>query len=341
MKIKSDDPTATQRKSDHIDLAFQSAVGVQSIDRRFRYEPMLSAHPTEETDLSLEFLGKTMRAPIWVSSMTGGTDHANKINHQLARVCGEFGLGMGLGSCRMLLESNDRLADFDVRGVLGDQSPLYTNLGIAQIEAMIKQKSTDQINELIIKLKADGLIIHVNPLQEWLQPEGDLISRPPIETIQEIMDLCPARYIVKEVGQGMGPESLRRLLKLPIEAIEFAAHGGTNFSKLEMLRGDQDEAKAYDSLALVGHDAAEMTRMINQLTTELDQHIKCKQVIISGGVKTFLDGYYLVNKINLTAIYGQASAFLKYAQGDYQDLQAFVKRQIDGLKLAQSYLRVV
>jgi isopentenyl-diphosphate delta-isomerase len=341
MKSVKKDPFAKKRKADHIDLAMQSAIGAHQIDRRFRYEPMLSGHPTKEMDLSLSFLGKKMQAPIWVSSMTGGTDHARKINHQLARVCGEFGLGMGLGSCRMLLDADDRLVDFDVRDLIGNDVPLYANLGIAQVESLIEEHEVEKIQHLLYKLSADGLIIHVNPIQEWLQPEGDHIKHPPLETIQKLIDSAPGKYIVKEVGQGMGPQSIRELLKLPLTAIEFAAHGGTNFARLEMLRAEKDLVQSYAPLAMVGHDVFEMSEMVNQVWKELGEQVNCHEIIISGGVKTFLDGYYLMNKLNLTGVYGQASAFLQHAQGEYDQLRTFVHRQIEGLKLAQSFLRVV
>ncbi len=336
----SGDPTAGQRKADHIDLAFKSAIDAGKIDRRFRYEPVLAAHPAEDVDLSLTFLGKKMQAPVWVSSMTGGTDHARHINHHLARVCGEYGLGMGLGSCRMLLESDERLSDFDVRDLIGDHLPLYANLGIAQVEQLIEQNRIREIEDLVDKLRADGLIIHVNPMQEWLQPEGDRIKKPPVETIRRLIDASQVKVIVKEVGQGMGPESLLALLRLPLAAIEMAAHGGTNFARLEMLRSHEAFAEIYGPLALVGHDAYEMTNFINELWTQNEQQVLCREIIISGGVKTFLDGYYLVNKLNLNGVYGQASTFLKHARGDYEELSAFVRAQIEGLRVARAFLRV-
>jgi len=94
---------------------------------------MLSGHPKHDHDISIDILGTTLRTPIWVSSMTGGTAMANTINTNLAKACGEYGMGMGLGSCRALLDSDERLSDFAMRGLIGDQ-PLYANLGIAQLD---------------------------------------------------------------------------------------------------------------------------------------------------------------------------------------------------------------
>ena len=169
----------SQRKQDHIALAFESQVQAAQLDGRFYYEPLLAAHPKTELK-AFSFLGKTMRAPLWISSMTGGTGAARHINQNLAEACGEFGLGMGLGSTRPLLESDDFFDDFDLRVSIGAASPFFVNLGIAQSEKSLSEKSFDKIEWLVERLRADGLIIHVNPMQEWLQPEGDHISRAPL-----------------------------------------------------------------------------------------------------------------------------------------------------------------
>ena len=134
--FSNDDPSASSRKQDHIEMAFASQVIQQELDHRFYYEPLLNPHP-QKTDLSLDFLDKSMKVPIWVSSMTGGTKMARIINHNLARACGEFGMGMGLGSCRSLLYSDEYLPDFAVRSLIGPDYPLFANLGIAQLEQLI------------------------------------------------------------------------------------------------------------------------------------------------------------------------------------------------------------
>jgi isopentenyl-diphosphate delta-isomerase len=198
-----------------------------------------------------------------------------------------------------------------------------------------------RVQEMLSKLKADGLIIHVNPFQEWLQPEGDRFMQSPLETIEACLDQLPGlAIIVKEVGQGMGPASLRALLQLPLAAIDFAANGGTNFSKLELLRSDPLRQMVYEPLARVGESAEDMLDSVNQLVTDLGDELRCRQLIISGGIRTFLDGYYLIKKSRLPAIYGQASEFLRHARGDYADLRTYVEAQIRGLELANAYLRL-
>ncbi len=337
--MKDDQSTTDElarRKRDHIDLALDSRTLECEQDRRFMYEPLLSAHPNE-VDLSKTFLGKTLDFPLWISSMTGGTTHARKINENLAKLCAEFKLGMGLGSCRSLLHSHKTFDDFNMRPVLGESQPLYANLGIAQIEELIENKSTEKIEELIFDLQADGLIIHINPLQEWAQPEGDKINRPPIETIQELVELHTTHFIVKEVGQGMGPESLSALFKLPIQAVEFGAFGGTNFTRLELNRTD-DSASYIDSFSTIGHVAEEMVEFVNTLSKARDRTYP--EIIISGGVRDYLHGFYLIESCAINAVYGQASAFLKPAMESYQSLKRHFIHQMEGFKMAKAYLRV-
>ena len=329
------------RKKDHIHLTDKARVPSSELDHRFFYEPILSGHPKEDEDISLSFLGKELLAPIWISSMTGGTWEAAKINRNLARATAEFGLGMALGSCRILLESPGFYPDFDWRGVIGEDRPFYANLGIAQVEQLLHRKEENRIFDLLDKLRADGLVVHVNPLQEWMQPEGDRFQSPPIETIAHLLQRTDFPIIVKEVGQGMGPDSLRHLMELPLAAIEFGAAGGTNFSKLEWLRKNREESSStFENITLLGHDANQMTQFVNQILEEGKEKIACKSFIVSGGIRTFLDGYYFIQSLNAPSIYGVASSVLRYAREDYEDLRTYLSQQIQGLRMAQAFLRI-
>lgn len=265
---------------------------------------------------------------------------AHFINHNLAKACKAFGMGMGLGSCRPLLESKDRFDDFNLRPVMGDALPLFANLGVAQIEELLEQKALYKVQELVNSLDADGLIVHVNPMQEWLQPEGDRFKQAPLLTIERLLQEVSFPVVVKEVGQGMGPASLSALLQMPLAAIDFGAHGGTNFSKLEMHRGTSQNQMHYGETANLGHSAAEMVGMVNQIVVDLGNKIACKEIIVSGGVKTFLDGFYHTQRLSLNAVYGQASAILKPAKEGIEPLTEYLHLQKEGLMMAHSFLRV-
>jgi isopentenyl-diphosphate delta-isomerase len=137
----------------------------------------------------------------------------------------------------------------------------------------------------------------------------------------------------------MGPESITRLMNLPIEALDFAAFGGTNFAKIELERHPAQSKGHYGPMAQLGHTAGEMLEVVNSLVAG-GKPLACRQLIISGGIQSFLDGYYYISKSKLPAVYGQASGFLRFARGGYPELQNYVAGQISGLKFAKAFLKI-
>ena len=186
---------------------------------------------------------------------------------------------------------------------------------------------------MLEKLRVDGLIIHVNPLQEFTQPEGDFLTESPIKTLEVFIKNTNAPVIVKEVGQGMGAESLNSLLSLDIHGVELAAFGGTNFTKLELSRGESRHD--LDPLSYVGHDAEEMIEVLNS-----HGGIKGKEFILSGGVTNFLDAHYLMEQFAGHSIVGMAGTVLHQLSFGQERLVEFLNAQIKGLSFAKSFLRV-
>lgn len=326
------------RKKDHINLAFDSQVDAYRLDERFYYEPLFSGHPGDRPVFNLKLAGKQLESPFWVSSMTGGTEKAGMINRNLAKACAKYKMGMGLGSCRILLDHPEYLPDFDLRPILGEGVAFFANIGIAQLEEVLHTNQLHRWLGLIDQLNADGLIIHINPWQEWMQPEGDKIQHPPLETIMRLLDAFPHPVIVKEVGQGMGKASLNALLQLPLEAIDFGANGGTNFTLVELLRSDAAKQEVYEGLTRIGHSAREMVMLANEL--KQDNAYQDKTLIISGGIKGFLDGYYLHEISMFPSLIGQASALLKRALISYETLDQYLDYQHKGWALCQNYLSI-
>jgi len=336
--VNIQEKSASDRKREHIELATQSQMSEWSNDKRFYYEPLLKAHP-KKINHSVDFLARKMKFPLWVSSMTGGTAQAKAINENLASVCKEFSLGMGLGSCRLLLEEPDKhIEDFAIRHKIGPDQPLYANLGIAQLEKVSNEGNWDSISRMIDLLEADGLIVHVNPLQEWLQPEGDRFEKKPIDVIKDVITHVQRPIIIKEVGQGMGPESLKSLMTLPV-VIEFGAYGGTNFSQLEINRSENGKNEVFGELSNIGHNANEMIDFVNDIL-QMNEERSNPGFIISGGIKNFLDGFYAIEKIKASAVYGQASALLNRAMNSEKELLTYVEQQIAGYNLAEQYLTI-
>jgi len=300
------------RKKAHIEFALEAQTSAHSLDTRFNYEPLFFKHPTSEEKIKTSFLGFEFDFPFWISSMTGGTEKARDINSRLATLCAEFNLGMGLGSCRSLLTSNDRFDDFNLRPKIGDR-PFFANIGIAQLEQYVWQGKSSSIHEVVARLEATGLIVHINPLQEWFQKEGDQYLHSPLETLSKFLENVSYPVIVKEVGQGFGPKSLLALLKLPLAAVELSAFGGTNFSLLEKLRHESSQFKS--GMVYVGHSNEEMIDFLNTLP------LAHQNFIISGGIQSPLDAFYYSSKLKAPSVIGMAQLFLGPAQMSYEVLR--------------------
>ena len=324
------------RKLQHIELTNSSQAEQSPLSDMFYYEPLHGAH-ADTVDLSVRFVGKKLSLPLWISSMTGGTGKARHINNNLSQVAGKKQIGFALGSCRPLLDSDEYFDDFHLKKYTSE-APYWANLGVAQVSELLLQGRMDEINNLLKRLEVDGLIIHVNPLQEWMQPEGDQFVENPLATIKKTFDKISFPVIVKEVGQGMGPKSLKSLMELPLSAIEFAAYGGTNFTTLEKLRST-GALEIHDRVTRIGHTALEMVEMTNKIIKE-NPTISCQSFIISGGVRDYLTGYYLMNKSLGNCVFGMASPFLNHANEGVDKLVSFVSEIEKGLQLANQYLSV-
>lgn len=338
--LRADD-SSFERKEGHILLSASSQTSAKFLDPRFNYEPLLYS-----TNINLErkVLNKTVRAPLWISSMTGGTEKAKLLNTHLAQVAYDFGLGMGLGSIRPLLFNEDRLSDFNMRKILGPDLPLFGNIGIAQVEELIKLNKLSTLDEICKKLELDGLFIHINLLQEWFQPEGDILETSPLEILNRALEKLKTPLLVKEVGHGFGPKSLEILWNLPIAGIEFGAFGGTNFSLIEEKRkAKQDQSTRTElehPLIYVGHSASEMLDSVFALQKKPTSENNKKLIIASGGMKNFLDGYYALQKLpGENTLYAQAKEFIIRAH-DRDLLNKFVEHEVKGLKMAYQVLQL-
>lgn len=330
----------SDRKKDHIELALN--LDKLGHDSRFSYEPMLSALKDSESQNEFWSVGsKKMSFPLWISSMTGGTTQAGTINKNLALAAHDFGLGFALGSCRKILGSDQDLQDFDHRETLGDQVPFYGNIGIAQLEIMILKENIDPLIKLEKKLDLDGWVVHINPMQEIAQFEGDRWTQAPIVTIKKFIDLYQGNIIVKEVGQGFGPQSLWELAQLPLVAIESAGFGGTNFTHIEQARQNVADSAKKDylkDLAKIGHTNAQMLEFISKWP---DNFTPKALIIFSGGLANVLDGYYFMSQCKHPSIYGQAGELLKRAVIGSKEVSQYIQGQKEVYQFAKSFLKVL
>ncbi len=315
-----------KRKDDHINLVDQSQY--INRDNRFHYEPLLGTHP-DSNPRPLVFLDKKIDYPFWISSMTGGGSHSLEINQRMAKVCSRLKIGMGLGSCRVLFDDESKIKDFNLRSLIGDELPFYMNLGLAQVEEFVQKDQVDLVNEMSEKLSTDGVCIHINPLQEFFQPQGDQILISPLETLAKFVESFDGKIIIKEVGQGFGPKSLDVILGLNIDCIELSGFGGTNFTKLEKIRSGKTE----NDFESIGETSFDMLNFLNKNDKSID-------IIVSGGVNNPLDAYYLKTISKNPTIIGQASNVLKHALIGEENLFQYILNFILKMRLAENYLTI-
>ncbi|MDA8792460.1 hypothetical protein N9N67_04395 [Bacteriovoracaceae bacterium] len=316
----------SKRKQNHIDLAsssqFENKPRINLMDY-FDYEPLMTNNVVEAGDLSQTFLNKTISYPFLISSMTASGEDSTEINKVLAQTAKHYNLPFALGSCRKFLFNNEADESMLVRDELGD-GPLLANLGIAQVEELVESKELSRINKMMQVLNADALYIHINPMQEIHQEEGDRYWSSPIELISKLVEEVDYPVLVKEVGQGMGPRSLETLLNLNIYGIDSASLGGTNFTYLEKLRGKNKrfngfiEKRDWNGASSIGHSIPEMINFLKNINNS------DKVIILSGGVRSPEDAFLykqLLGEEN--SLIGMAYPFLQAAQNGLPAVQEF------------------
>ncbi|MCK4740781.1 MAG: type 2 isopentenyl-diphosphate Delta-isomerase [Anaerolineales bacterium] len=235
-------PTSN-RKSDHILINLNEEVQSSLRTGLERYHFVHNAIPEidlSEIDLQATFMAKRLDAPLLISSMTGGTKQADKINVSLAEAAQEKGIAMGAGSQRAVIEEPALAAGMNLRQYAPDIL-LFANLGAVQLNYGYGIHECERAVEM---LEADALILHLNPLQEALQPEGDTRFAGLLEKISDICRKLPVPVIVKEVGWGLSKEAAVRLVETGVAAIDVAGAGGTSWSQVEMHRTKSPERAA-------------------------------------------------------------------------------------------------
>jgi isopentenyl-diphosphate delta-isomerase len=293
------------RKADHIRINLQADVDAKGIDSGFDgYRFLHQALPEldlETVDTSISVLGRRLAAPLLISSMTGGTPEARYINSVLAEVAQARGLAMGLGSGRVLLEHPEVLDTFDVRGFAPDVL-LLANLGAVQLNRGV---TVDDCRRLVVRVGADALVLHLNPLQEALQPEGEAEFGGLLGRIADLCARLEAPVVVKEVGWGIAPDTARRLLDAGVAAIDVAGAGGTSWSEVERHRiEDPVRSRVAAAFAGWGISTADALRLARRAAPDAP-------LFASGGVRTGID---VAKAVALGAdLVGLAGPFLRAA----------------------------
>lgn len=273
-----------KRKTDHIELVLKQRLG--AAEEESPWDHVILTHnalPEEDLrnfDLSTEFLGRQLKLPFIISSMTGGPFKAEKINAHLAEAAQELGIAMGVGSQRIaLLSEGDNGLTNNLRKWAPD-IPLYANLGAAQLRDDFSQSDVQKAVEMIA---ADALIIHLNCLQEFIQKDGDTNWHGLLDAIENVCAYLDVPVIAKEVGMGISVGTASRLVNAGVKAIDVAGKGGTNFIKVEAERSNDSRLQA---LAEIFKDWGIATP---DAVRDIRADLPDIPVIASGGIRHGLD----------------------------------------------------
>ncbi len=275
-------PKIEQRKKDHIAINLKQDVSSAITSGFEKYHLLHCALPEFnllEIDTSSLFFEKKLAFPILISSMTGGTEEAERINRNLAVCAQSFGLSMGIGSQRAGLENDASMQSFKVRQYAPDIL-LFANLGAVQLNYSY---TVEHCKKVVDAIGADALILHLNPLQEALMEEGNTNFKGLLNKIEEVVKNIPVPIVIKEVGWGLSVEVARKLINIGVQGLDVAGAGGTSWSEVEKRRASSEKIKeiagAFKDWGIPTADS------INNIRHEF----KDFPLIASGGLKNGVD----------------------------------------------------
>jgi isopentenyl-diphosphate delta-isomerase len=330
-KIRAVDPPLSNsiaaRKDQHLDIVLQGLGRQDEITTGF--EKIRFAHcalpelALADIDLSCTFLDETLAAPLLISSMTGGPSRAERINTHLAEAAEMLGIPFAVGSQRIAIESAGD-AGFGRRlRQLAPKIPIYANFGAVQLAHGFGKKEARAVIEMI---EANALYLHLNPLQEALQPEGDRDWRGILDGIAKLARALPVPIIAKEIGCGISGAIARRLVDAGVAAIDVAGAGGTSWALVESERALTDRGRAVArSFASWGIPTADALR-------DARAHCADTPLIGSGGIK---DGITVAKAIRLGAdLAGIAAGTLAPALVSAEAVADHLNGVIDQLRIA-------
>ncbi|NWF88014.1 MAG: type 2 isopentenyl-diphosphate Delta-isomerase [Ignavibacteriaceae bacterium] len=235
-----------KRKKEHLKLCLTADVKFKSKTTGFEnYEFTHCALTEVEIDkinFETKFFKKKINYPFLISCMTGGTTEAENINAQLAIAAEELKIPIGVGSQRQALEDDKHLKSYKIIRKNARNVPVLGNLGAAQI---VQLKKIDVVQKLNDQIEADAMVVHLNPLQELLQKEGEPNFKGLLKQLGKLVKHLNVPIIVKEVGAGISGKTAKELLEAGVEGIDVAGAGGTSWAGVEILRNKSEKEKEF------------------------------------------------------------------------------------------------
>ena len=275
--------TLIRRKHEHLKWSASQKAAMRRSGGFDRWEFQHRALPElslQEIDTSTSFLGQPLQVPLLISSMTGGTAEARRVNQNLARAAQRVGAAMAVGSQRIMLEDPSTRPSFMVVREIAPHILLYGNLGAVQLNYGL---GPSDIERACREIGADGMFIHLNPLQEAIQAEGDTDFRGLLDRIGLVTGAVPFPILVKEVGAGIDADTARALATHGVAAIDVSGAGGTSWARIEGLRANDPRRARLGSV--FGEWGIPTVDALRACRRALPDH----PLIASGGIRTGLD----------------------------------------------------
>ena len=315
-----------QRKAEHIEITLNEKVtgnhittGLERVSFTHNALPEIDFN---EISVESKFVGKARPTPFMISSMTGGAAFAETINRNLALAAEEKGWVLALGSMRALIESKEHRASFQVRQY-APSVPIIANLGAVQLNYGF---GIDQCRQIIEMTEADTLVLHLNSLQEVIQPNGDLNFKDLLVKIEQLTELLEVPVGVKEVGWGIDGMTAKKLCDVGVSFIDVAGAGGTSWSQVEKYRStDPVKQAAAETFSVWGIPTVDCIVSVREKIGE-------QSIVASGGMSTGLDA---AKTIALGAdIVGFGRSILKEATQSSEDVIRVMETKELELRLA-------
>ena len=275
------DSAISNRKADHIELCARGDVGFKTkttlLENVELLHDSLPEFSLEEIDTQVTLFGKKLRAPFLIAAMTGGTSRSREINRDLAALAEERGYAFGLGSQRAMVR-NEKDDSYLVRDV-APTTLILGNIGAVQV----RELSTDAVADLVHRVGADGLCVHMNPAMEIVQPEGDRYFAGALGAMERLAEELNVPIVAKETGCGMSPRTAKRIARAKIKHIDVSGAGGTSWVAVETERATTDKRALGDALREWGIPTAAAILIARRAKPRFET------IVATGGIATGMD----------------------------------------------------